>query len=184
MPGLQSISVDVTWTVILAAIVLYVGRWLTSQVRLLREFNIPESVSGGLVCSAVVAAIFLATNNQISFDLSLRDTLLLVFFCTIGLSAKLRTLVSGGKSLAILVVCAVGFLVLQDIAGICVAFVLGANPAYGLIAGGRIGGPIANRLIARNDLSGDTARQEYVPGPEVTEASGPVASPLFRNPPS
>lgn len=208
-------QIDIPSTVIVAIVVLYVGRLLTSRIRFLQNFNIPESVSGGLVCSIVIAGIFAASDKQISFDLSLRDALLLVFFSTIGLSAKLRTLVNGGKSLAILVACAVGFLVMQDIAGIAVALSLGADPAYGLlagsiafagghgsaisygqlaadeglpgalevglacatfglIAGGLIGGPIARRLIQKNQLSGDTARQECVPGPEGTDESGPV----------
>ena len=130
-----TVHVDVTWAAIVAVIVLYVGRFLTTRIRFLREFNIPEAVSGGLLCSVVVAIIFATTNRQIGFDLSLRDTLLLVFFSTIGLSAKFRTLVSGGKALAILVVCAVGFLILQDIAGICIALSFGEHPAYGLLAG-------------------------------------------------
>ena len=111
-----AVSIDVTMTTVVAVIVLYIGRFLTSRIRFLQDFNIPEAVSGGLLCSGIVAALFAITNRQISFDLTLRDTLLLVFFSTIGLSAKLRTLVSGGKSLAILVVCAVGVLILQDIA--------------------------------------------------------------------
>ena len=129
------VSVDVTMTAIVAVIVLYTGRFLTSRIRFLQDFNIPEAVSGGLLCSGIVAVVFATTNRQISFDLTARDTLLLVFFSTIGLSAKLRTLVSGGKALAILVVCAVGVLILQDIAGIAVASALGTNPAYGLLAG-------------------------------------------------
>ena len=116
-------------------IVLYIGRFLTTRIRILREFNIPEAVSGGLLCSMVVAIVFATTNRQIGFDLTLRDTLLLVFFSTIGLSATFRTLLSGGKALAILVVCAVGFLILQDIAGIAVALSFGGHPAYGLLAG-------------------------------------------------
>ncbi len=206
---------DVPWTVIVAVTVLYAGRFLTSRIRFLRDLNIPEAVSGGLLCSVTVAIIFAVTNRQVEFDLSLRDTLLLVFFSTIGLSAKLKTLLNGGKALAILVVCAVAFLVLQDVAGIGVALAFGGHPAYGLlagsiafagghgsaisygqlasnqglpgavelglacatfglIAGGLIGGPIANRLISKNNLTGDASRQTYVPGPEQTEASGPV----------
>ena len=129
------VHVDVAWTAIVAVIVLYVGRFLTTRIRILREFNIPEAVSGGLLCSVVMAIVFATTNRQIGFDLTLRDTLLLVFFSTIGLSAKFRTLLSGGKSLAILVVCAVGFLILQDIAGVAVALSFGTHPAYGLLAG-------------------------------------------------
>lgn len=129
------VHVDVTWTIIVAVVVLYAGRFLTRQIRFLRDFNIPEAISGGLLCSVVVAIIFAATNRQIEFDLAPRDSLLLIFFSTIGLSAKLKTLISGGKSLAILVVCAVGFLILQDIAGVAVAMAYGVAPAYGLMAG-------------------------------------------------
>jgi ESS family glutamate:Na+ symporter len=130
-----SVHVDVTWTVIVAVVVLYAGRILTSRIPFLRNFNIPEAVSGGLLCSIVTAIIFFTSSRQISFDLTPRDSLLLVFFSTIGLSAKFSTLISGGKSLAILVVCAIGFLILQDIAGIAVALSFGAPPAYGLLAG-------------------------------------------------
>ncbi len=126
---------DVTWTTITAVIVLYFGRLLTLRIRFLQDFNIPEAVSGGLLCSVLVAIVFFTTDRQVEFDLALRDTLLLVFFSTIGLSAKLRTLISGGTALAILVACAVVFLILQDIAGISIALLLGENPAYGLLAG-------------------------------------------------
>ena len=130
-----SVHLDVSWTIIVAVIVLYAGRVLTVRIRFLRDFNIPEAVSGGLLCSVVVAIVFSTTNRQIDFDLSLRDSLLLVFFSTIGLSAKFRTLISGGKALAILVICSVGFLIMQDVAGIAVAMLFGQHPAYGLLSG-------------------------------------------------
>ena len=215
MSAAEPISLDITWTLITAVIVLYGGRSLTSRFRFLKDFNIPEAVSGGFVCSLIVAMIFFASQREVTFDLSLRDTLLLVFFSTIGLSAKLNTLAQGGKALAILVVCAVGFLILQNLAGIGMSVLVGLNPAYGLlagsiafagghgsaisygqvaadrglpgamefglacatfglIAGGVIGGPIARRLIVGNGLSGDPTSQGYVPGPEETNAHGPV----------
>lgn len=131
----QPFQVDAAWTFIVAICTLYAGRFLTGHLRFLREFNIPEAVSGGLVCSGVVAVVFATSGYQVEFDLNPRDVLLLIFFSTIGLSAKLRTLISGGRALAILVVCAVGFLILQDVAGIAVAMAFGGHPAYGLLAG-------------------------------------------------
>ncbi len=130
-----TVHVNATWTIIVAVVVLYTGRFLTRRISLLRNFNIPEAVSGGLLCSIVTAIIFFTTNRQIEFDLTPRDSLLLVFFSTIGLSAKIRTLLDGGKALAILVICSIGFLILQDIAGVAVAISFGAPPAYGLLAG-------------------------------------------------
>lgn len=208
-------TIDIQQTLILSIIVLYCGRLLTTRLRFLQTFNIPESVTGGLLCSIVTAFLMLLFKIEVIFDLSLRDTLLLVFFSTVGLSAKISTLISGGKSLFILVICAVVFLVLQDLVGIGVALGLGAHPAYGLlagsiafagghgsaisygqlaadqglpgamelglacatfglIAGGLIGGPIANYLISRNRLSGNTKEQACIPGPEETDAAGVV----------
>lgn len=132
-PNIVNLSVE--WTVIVAIAVLYVGRFLTRRVGFLKAYNIPEAVSGGLVCSVFVAALYSFTNRQISFDLTLRDVLLLTFFSTIGLSAKFSTLAAGGKPLVVLVVCAILMLILQDLAGIGVAMSLGAHPGYGLLAG-------------------------------------------------
>lgn len=129
------VDVSMAWTVIVAIVVLYVGRALTSRIPFLKAYNIPEAVSGGLVCSLLVAGLYFFTNRQISFDLALRDVLLLAFFSTIGLSAKFATLAAGGKSLAMLVVCAVVMLFLQDVVGIGVSMCCGVHPGYGLLAG-------------------------------------------------
>jgi len=64
-----------------------------------------------------------------------RDLLLLVCFSTVGLSAQLRVLASGGKALAILVVVAAVFLVVQDATGVGLAMLLGTHPGYGLMGG-------------------------------------------------
>lgn len=210
-----TIELDIYWTLLIAVAVLYVGRFLTIRIKILDRFNIPEAVCGGLLCSILVAVLLTTTNQKVTFNLNVRDALLLVFFSTIGLSAKLRTLVSGGKLFAILVFCTVAFLVLQDIVGIGAALALGSDPAYGLIAGsiafagghgsaisygqlasdqglpnavelglacatfgliagGLVGGPIARRLISKHDLSGEPNSQDYTPGPENTDSSGPV----------
>lgn len=156
MPDPQSLVIEPTWSVIVSVIVLYIGRMLTSRIRFLQDFNIPNSVVGGLICSTVIAVIFFVSGKAISFDLSLRDTLLLVFFSTVGLSARFKTLLNGGKSLAILVVCAIGFLVVQNLAGIGVAALLGVDHAYGLIAGsiafaGGHGSAISYGQLAANE---------------------------------
>jgi ESS family glutamate:Na+ symporter len=119
----------------LSILVLYLGMYLNRKIRFLRENFIPPAVTGGLICSAVVAVIYATANLQINFDLQIRNVLLLVFFSTIGLSAKLRTLAAGGKALAILVAVAAVFLVIQDATGIGMALLFDAHPGYGLMAG-------------------------------------------------
>ncbi len=119
----------------LSILVLYLGLYLTRKVRFLEEYYIPPAVTGGLICSGTVAIIFATTRLEITFDLQIRDVLLLVFFSTIGLSAKLETLANGGRALAVLVLAAAVFLVLQDTTGVALAVLFDAHPGYGLMAG-------------------------------------------------
>ncbi len=132
---MKHIEVDTVQVLVLSILVLYLGTYVNERVRLLREHFIPAPVTGGLICSALVAIIYVAADIEISFDLRIRDVLLLVFFSTIGLSAKLRTLAAGGKALAKLVAVAAVFLVVQDATGVGIALLLGEHPGYGLMGG-------------------------------------------------
>ncbi len=203
---------------ILSIVVLYVGLFLNRRIRLLRENFIPPAVSGGLICSAIIAVIFFTADFEISFDLQIRDVLLLVFFSTIGLSAKLKTLLPGGKALAILVVIAGVFLIFQDATGIALALLFGVHPGYGLmagsvslagghgtaiawgnqaeaaglvgagelgiafatfglVAGGVLGGPIARRLLEKNNLSGPKAEEND--SEQIADADDGAAGELY-----
>jgi ESS family glutamate:Na+ symporter len=119
----------------LSILVLYFGFYLNRKIRFLSEFYIPPAVTGGLICSIIVAVIYGAADLEIAFDMQIRDLLLLIFFSTIGLTAKLRTLAAGGKALAILVVVAAVFLLFQNTTGVLLAMAFDAHPAYGLMGG-------------------------------------------------
>ncbi len=120
---------------ILSILVLFTGLYLTKKIRFLADNYIPAPVTGGLIFSLVTALIYKFGNLQISFDMELRNVLLLVFFSTIGLSAKFKSLVSGGKALGILVAVAGIFLVIQDATGVLIAVLFGVHPGYGLLGG-------------------------------------------------
>jgi glutamate:Na+ symporter, ESS family len=119
----------------LSIIVLWLGIYLTKKIKFLSDFNIPAPVSGGLICSLLVATLEVFADIKVNFDLSLRDTLLLIFFSTIGLSANLRLLIDGGKLLVIILAVASLYLILQNTIGIAVASLVEGHPAYGLLAG-------------------------------------------------
>ncbi len=122
-------------TVIVAILVLFLGKYLTSKIAFLREYNIPEPVSGGLIASILFGVLYAVFDLEFQFALNLRDTLLIVFFTTIGLSSKFSTLVQGGKPLLILLVVAVGYLFVQNFTGLAVAQVTGQPGEIGLIGG-------------------------------------------------
>ena len=122
-------------TLIISIVVLYLGNILTRRISLLSKYSIPQAVTGGLLISLIILLIVKLGGPKIEFELQLRDALLLVFFSTIGLSAKFSRLKEGGRPLLILLLCASVFLVVQDFTGVLLAKLFGAHPAYGLFAG-------------------------------------------------
>lgn len=121
----------VTW----AIVVLFVGRWLIHKSRFLRDYNIPEPVVGGLLFSLISALVYALLGVTIEFDMGARDFLLVYFFTTIGLNAKLGDLVAGGKPLLLLLGATVLYMFVQNAVGISVAELFGLPPVVGLLGG-------------------------------------------------
>lgn len=119
----------------LAILLLFVGKACTRRFELLRRYSIPEAVIGGLVCIAVVSALYLGFGLKVDFELASRDVLLLYFFAAIGLASDVRTLRQGGRPLLILIVLATGFMVLQNLVGMAVATGFGLDRRAGLLTG-------------------------------------------------
>jgi ESS family glutamate:Na+ symporter len=131
----MNIIIDSRETVILAILVLFLGKYLTRKIKFLSKYNIPEPVSGGIIASLLFASIYFIFNVTVNFDLSERDALLVVFFTCIGLSSQFSTLLQGGKPLVILLVLAVAYLFIQNFTGIGVAYITGIGLYEGLVGG-------------------------------------------------
>ena len=116
-------------------LVLFSGKALNRRVAMLREYNIPEPVTGGLLFALAVLVVYLATGYRITFELHVRDVLLVYFFTTIGINARISDLKAGGRPLIVLLVSVTVFLVLQNAAGMFVASLLGRPPGIGVLAG-------------------------------------------------
>jgi ESS family glutamate:Na+ symporter len=127
--------INTATTLALAIVALWLGYQINRRIGFLNRYNIPPAVTGGLPISALVALSEVFSGSQIRFDLQLRDLLLIAFFSSIGLSAKLRQMLDGGKALAIMLGLAVLFLIFQNLTGVALALLAGENPLYGLIGG-------------------------------------------------
>lgn len=130
-------------TLIIGLLSLMLGEFLTARSSTLTRLNIPVAVTGGLITSILVCIIEASSEISINFAPQLRDVLILVFFVSLGLTAKVKSLLSGGKPLFFICLITVVLLSLQNIIGICVALVNGSHPFYGLLAGSIsfVGGP-------------------------------------------
>ena len=128
-------ELDSRQTIIVAILVLFLGKYLNKKYNILRKYNIPEPVTGGLVASLFFGLLFLLFDLDIKFATHYRDILLIVFFTSLGLSTKIQSIVKGGKILLILTVFAIGYIFLQNYMGVLMAKLFNFNPAMGLLAG-------------------------------------------------
>lgn len=131
--GAIQIGPFLTFTI--GIIVLFIGKRINDSVRFLREFSIPEPVTGGLLFSLLTTLVYASTDVAINFELTARDFLLVYFFTTIGINASIKDLLAGGKPLVILLGVTIVFMVTQDLLGISVARLFDLPAAVGLLGG-------------------------------------------------
>lgn len=116
-------------------IVLFVGKRVNDAVGFLREFSIPEPVTGGLLFSIIVTLIYIASDVAINFELGARDLLLVYFFTTIGINSSVKDLLSGGKPLVILLGITIAYMVAQNLLGVTLAQAMDLDSAVGMLGG-------------------------------------------------
>ena len=122
---------------------LAAANFVVRRVPTLGRLNVPSPVLGGVLVAITAALLHQFAGVSIQFAGELTSFLLLVFFTTVGLSAKLSSLKKGGRPLAILCAVTVLLLIAQNIAGMALAAVVGGHPFYGLLVGSIsfVGGP-------------------------------------------
>ncbi|ABV85447.1 sodium/glutamate symporter [Shewanella pealeana] len=177
---------------LVAILVLFIGHSVNRHVPFFKKYNIPEPIIGGLVVAAVITVLHFQ-NITLAFSLPMQNTLMLMFFSTVGLAASYKLLARGGKKVFIFLGIASIYIILQNAVGVSLAAALGlealmglvagsitlsgghgtgaawsqtfaeqynmntlefamAAATFGLVMGGIIGGPVAQRLIDKHKL--------------------------------
>lgn len=122
-------------TVTLGFAVFIAGARINSKVPLLRRFNIPEPVSGGLLAALAVLGVYLATGKAIDFEMESRNYFLVLFFAGIGLNARFSDLIAGGKPLLLLLVLTCLTILAQNLIGAAGALLFGFPAKTGVLFG-------------------------------------------------
>jgi ESS family glutamate:Na+ symporter len=138
-----TVEVGESLTLIVGIVALLTGQSIRRSVPFLKRMDVPDAVVGATIVALLCLVVELSGGPNVKFGDRVRDILLLVFFTTIGLSAKLAALREGGRPLLILCGVTVLLLTVQNAAGIGFATAWGAHPAYGMLAGSLsfVGGP-------------------------------------------
>ncbi|MET0580828.1 MAG: sodium/glutamate symporter [Pseudoxanthomonas sp.] len=139
----MTISLSDLGTLAIGLFALLVANAIVRRIPFLVRLNVPMPVIAGVMVATVVALLHRFAGVSIQFAGELTSFFLLVFFTTVGLSAKFSALKAGGRPLAILCVVTVLLLIVQNLMGILIASAFGAHPFYGVLIGSVsfVGGP-------------------------------------------
>jgi glutamate:Na+ symporter, ESS family len=131
-----TIALPAVETLLAAIAVLFLGMAVNRAVPLLSNYNIPDPITGGILFAVFATILYLSSRIKLSLDLTVKPTLLLLFFASVGLTADLRLLAKGGAKLAIfLALVCLPFVIAQNLLGVATALGLDLHPILGLVAG-------------------------------------------------
>jgi ESS family glutamate:Na+ symporter len=116
-------------------VVLFAGRALVAKIGVLQRFSIPAPVVGGGLVAILLAFADGLAGAKLAFNMAMKDSLLLMFFTTIGLAADARMLTKGGVKLLVFLAISAVLVVFQNIVGIGAALALDLHPVIGLFGG-------------------------------------------------
>ncbi|WP_378949211.1 sodium/glutamate symporter [Mesorhizobium sp. ANAO-SY3R2] len=122
-------------TLTLGIVIYFVGVILNRRIPFLRNYNIPEPVTGGFLAAAAIWVFHALTGLQIVFEMTTRDRLLVIFFATVGVNARLSDLRVGGRTLFVLAMLTAAFVFVQNTVGILSVRMFGLPSPAGLIMG-------------------------------------------------
>ena len=131
----MTVELDLIHTILVSMVVLFVGRALVANIGVLQRFSIPAPVVGGGLVAIVLAFADGLAGVKFSFNLALKDSLLLMFFTTVGLAADARMLAKGGMKLVVFLAISAVLIVAQNVIGIGAALALDLHPVVGLLSG-------------------------------------------------
>jgi len=130
-----TITLNELWTGVAALATILLGVRINRWVTVFAAYSIPPAVTGGLLVAVILAATGLAFGFKVTFADTLRNALLLIFFASLGLTAKFRRLTTGGTTVAMLCVLIALLAILQSAAGVALASAFGKPAALGVFLG-------------------------------------------------
>lgn len=131
----EPFHIDAFGAFTLGIVVYFIGARLTARFPILQRYSIPEPVSGGLFAALIALCVVLLTGRIVEYDLTVRDFLLVYFFTTVGLNARIADLTKGGPVLGILLGLTIAFMLIQNVVGILGATLFGLLPQAGVLLG-------------------------------------------------
>lgn len=131
----MELTLDMYQTAAIAVIVLVFGDFLKKKITILETFCIPSPVVGGLIFSILTLIFHITGLITFSFDDTLKEVCMILFFTSVGFQANLKVLKSGGKSLLVFLGLVIVLIIGQNLAAVGTAKLLGTDLLVGMCAG-------------------------------------------------
>lgn len=157
-------SLDFIQTTAVGAIALFVGVAVLRRMPVLRRYNIPAAVVGGLLIAILVTMSREFNVASVKFDTTLQAPLMTAFFTSIGLSASVGLLKAGTRQALVFLALATFLAVMQSLIGIVTAVAFGQSPLLGVLMGpaALTGGPATALAFAPQFAAAGVAAAESV----------------------
>ena len=132
---MAALTLDMYQTMAVAVVVLFFGGWLKKRIPFLEKFCIPSPVVGGIIFAILSCVLYVTGLVEFSFDDTLKNVCMVLFFTSVGFQANIKVLKSGGISLVIFLVAVAALIFAQNGLAVGVSNVLGIDPLLGLCTG-------------------------------------------------
>lgn len=133
--GIRTIPLNMYLTLALAVLVLYLGAFLKKKINFLEKFCIPAPVIGGIIF-AIVSSVLHATGVvEFTFDETLKNVCMIIFFTSVGFQANFKILRKGGVGLVVFLICVLVLIISQNGLAIGMSKLLKIDPLVGLCTG-------------------------------------------------
>ena len=113
---------------------LLLGMLFTRHIPFLKRFCIPAPVSGGLLISLLTLLLY-ALGVECSFDGTVKDLCMMLFFTSVGFQSDMKALRQGGKPLLVMIGLVAALIAAQNLISVGIARGLGLSPLFGMSAG-------------------------------------------------
>ena len=141
--NLEWLNLNLYGSIALAAALYWLGGQIMQRVQVFGKYCIPAPLVGGLVFALLNTGLYAAGLPHFTFDSTLQNVFMNMFFATVGFSVSLPLLLKGGKAVVVILLLGSVLTVAQNILGAGIMIAMGQDPRLGLALGSiaLIGGP-------------------------------------------
>lgn len=111
------------------------GSFINRRSSKLSRICIPDPVIGGIFIALITLLVYKIWDCEISFDGTIKDICMMIFFTTVGFQSDMSMLKRGGKKLVVMVAIVTILIICQDLIGVLLSKAMGQSATLGLAAG-------------------------------------------------